>query len=656
MILDILKELWKQLEKYGAKGVDVIVSLEGPVIAIYTNNLGFFMEHDEIIRTIAKSLKKRFVVRAMESARMPEKMAREVIKKLLPPEAGVTDNDIIFDHATGEVIIVAKNVGVIVGKGGKLLKEIASKTNWRPRVVRAPLIPSKTITVVRSMLYSMCDRRKEFLSNLANRIHRPIVFPDKHVKITVLGAGREVGRSAILVETKESKVLLDFGIKPGTPEAYPALDAIDLYLDELDAVIVTHAHLDHVGLVPYLYKYGYSGPVYMTEPTLYLSVLLLRDYLEVVRREGRDPLFHNRDIQDMIAHTITLSYEEVTDVAPDIKLTFFNAAHVLGSAMAHLHIGSGFCNVLYTGDFKFGITRLFDKPPHEFQRVEILIMETTYGGKDDIMPKRAETEKMFIDIVKRTFDRGGKVLVPVLAVGRAQDIMLVLYDAINAGLLPKDTRVYIEGMIVEATAIHTAFPEYLRKDVRHLILSEKSPFKLISEESELDKLKEVIKEPKRHQTNFIKVDSAEKREEAILEPGPTVILATSGMLTGGPVLTYLERLAEDPRNSLVFVSYQVEGTLGRKILDGLREIVVTKDKGEYRRIKINMEVYKVDGFSGHSDRRQLAAFLKNLKPRPEKVVLVHGERRKVHEFAVYTEVNLRLPTITPEILDSIRVR
>ncbi|RLE82446.1 MAG: beta-CASP ribonuclease aCPSF1 [Thermoprotei archaeon] len=610
------------------------IEFEGPTIVIYTANpQTLFKENkDEIIKKIVKTIKKRIAIRTDPEIRKNEAEARKIIESIVPPKAEITN--IYFDYEKGEVEIEAKQPGYVIGKDGMLLNMIFLQTYWRAKVLRAPPLPSKTVSEVRQLHRSRASERKKFLREVGFRIHRSPIFKLGKVRIVALGGFGEVGRSAILVQTPESNVLLDMGIKPSNVlDEYPYLDLSEFDLESLDAVILTHAHLDHIGFVPYLYKYGYRGPIYTTEPTLYLMKLLLEDYIEVNRKEGKLPLYSKKEIAEAMIRTIPLKYEEVTDIAPGIRLTLHNSGHVLGSAIIHLHIGNGLCNIVYTSDFKFGRTRLFDPAIYKFPRVEVLIMESTYGGREDIMPPREETERMFIEIVKKTIERGGRVLVPVLAVGRAQEIMLVLADAIKRNIIP-ETPVFIEGMISEATAIHTAYPEYLARAVRDQVFYEENPF--------MGEFFEVVKDPS-------------KRQE-IAETDSAIILATSGMLTGGPVMEYLRLLAPDSRNSLIFVSYQVEGTLGRRIMQGLREIPFHSPEGRIEVLKLNMEVFNVEGFSGHSDRRQLLRYIEKITPKPETIILNHGERRKIRELASTIRKRYGIRTLELSNTDAIAVR
>jgi predicted metal-dependent RNase len=175
------------------------------------------------------------------------------------------------------------------------------------------------------------------------------------------GGVQEVGRSAFLVQTRESSILLDCGINPGSSkpfEAFPRFDHPAFEIDSLDAVVISHAHLDHCGLVPFLYKYGYDGPVTVLLPTSNLMTLLQLDYLDVASKQGIIPPYDQKDVRECVLHTIPLRYGVVTDIAPDMRLTLHNAGHILGSSIIHLHIGEGLHNIVYTGDYKYARTML----------------------------------------------------------------------------------------------------------------------------------------------------------------------------------------------------------------------------------------------------------------------------------------------------------
>jgi len=609
------------------------IEFEGPKIIVYSANPSVFFENeDTYIKNIVRVIKKRVIVRADPRVRKSEEEAKRIILEIVPKEAEITN--IFFDHSSGEVEIEARKPGYVIGKEGQTLRQIIVSTFWRPRVVRTPPVKSKTIEQVRELYRSRSDERIRFLRDVGQRIHRAVYFKNGGVRIVALGGFQEVGRSAILVQTPESNVLLDAGIKPSRPiDDYPYLDLNEFDIDSLDAVVITHAHLDHCGFLPFLFKYGYRGPIYTTEPTMHMMKLLQEDYIDVGIKEGKIVPYDRRHIAETLSHVITLNYGEVTDITPDIRLTLHPAGHILGSAMAHLHIGRGLYNILYTGDFKFRKTRLLNSAVYRFPRLEALIMESTYGASSDVMPSRRDTERIFSELVKKTLERGGSVLIPALAIGRAQEIMLVLNEGMDKGEIP-EAPIYIEGMLREATAIHTAFPEHLSEEVKSKIYNNENPF-----------MSERIAE----------VDDPRKREEIVFS-GPCIVIATSGMLTGGPVMDYLRLMAPDEKNTLIFVNYQIEGTLGRRVLQGLRDLALVSPNGKIEHVRLNMEVHSVDGFSGHSDHRELLSYVHRVFPKPEKIILCHGEKSKIRELASAIRRRTGITTIEMGNADALKLK
>jgi KH/beta-lactamase-domain protein len=611
------------------------VNFEGSRLVIYAKKPELLLfGRSYVIPSIVSLIRKRIVVRSDPSVRSQEKETELVIKEVIPKEAEV--NNIVFDPTIGEVIIEAKKVGLAVGKEGANLQEIMRRTKWSPRVIRTPPIPSKIIANLRHILYTESRERERIQRAMGERIFRNPVLKAGEITLTALGGFKEVGRSSLLISTKESKILLDCGINPGAtraPGLFPYLG--DLNLEELDAVVISHGHLDHCGALPMLFKYGFDGAVYCSEPTSSLMTLAQLDFLDVASKEGITPPYDQKDVREAVLHTFPLKYGFVLDIAPEVKLTLWNAGHILGSSIVHLHIGEGLHNIVFTGDFKYGKTQLLDPSVASFTRVETLIIESTYGAPDDIMPPRMEVEKRFVELLNSALKRGGKVLIPVPAIGRSQEIMIVIDEYMRRKEL-LEVPVYVEGMINEATAIHTAYPEYLSKELRDKILYEDvNPFQ---------------------SDYFTTLSGPTDREQIVEEEGPCIIIATSGMLEGGPAVEYFKLMAPNPNNLLVFVSYQIEGTLGRRLKNGLGEVALADVNGRIQVYSVKMEIKSVDGFSGHSDRTQILNYLKRISPKPEKVIVCHGEPNKVLNLSQAIWRSSRIPTFAPENLETIRLR
>jgi KH/beta-lactamase-domain protein len=610
------------------------IEYEASTLAVYTRKPEVLVDQGSVIANIVNFIRKRIVIRSDPSVRLQEAEAEKIARDIISPEAEVTD--INFDPSLGEIIIDAKKPGLVIGKNGSVLQEIIRRTKWRPQVLRSPPLKSKIVTHMRHYLHSESKEREQILRTVGERIFRPKAFEVGDVRMTALGGFQEVGRSAVLVQTRESSVLLDCGVNPGSSrpfEAFPRLDNPAFDVASLDAVVVSHAHLDHCGLVPFLYKYGYDGPIYCSAPTSSLMTLLQLDYLDVASKQGATPYYDQKDVRESVLHTLPLRFGVVTDIAPDVRLTLHNAGHILGSAMVHLHIGEGLHNIVYTGDYKFSRTMLLEGATTEFPRVETVITESTYGGPDDIMPSRIEAEERLTSIVNETLERKGKVLIPVPAVGRAQEIMLILDGYMRRGVM-KEAPVFIEGMISEATAIHTAYPEYLGREVRNSILHDGvNPF----------------------QSDYFTIVEHPSVRQEIIEGEPCIIMATSGMLEGGPVIEYFKSLADGDSNSIVFVSYQIEGTMGRRVQKGLKEVAVMTAEGKMDVVKVRLRTESIEGFSGHSDRRQIFNYVTRLQPKPERVVVCHGERAKCFSMANFIERRCDVRTVAPAVMETLRL-
>jgi KH/beta-lactamase-domain protein len=609
------------------------VEPEGLSTVIYIKDIKAFYSNDRLIKELASALKKKVTIRVDPKELMDIDEAKEAITKLVPSEAGI--KDITFVPEMCEVRIEAIKPGLVIGKGGSILKEIMLKTNWAPVTLRAPTMPSSTLQGVRKSAVLEAADRKKFLINLGKKICQDSPQSD-WIRVVTLGGFKEIGRSCLLVQTPNSKVLIDCGINPATTDptrAYPYLNLAGFSLKNLDAVVISHGHMDHMGFVPFLFAYGYDGPVYCTPPTRDLMVLLQQDYLNLCNKVFNiDAPYTKKDVQKELRNVVTVDYEEVVDITPEMKMTLYNAGHILGSASVHLHVGEGAHNLVYSGDLKFGFTRLFDPAHTRFPRLETLFVESTYGGRNDMSVNRFESEKRLMRVIRETMEKRGKVLIPVFAVGRSQEIMLVIEEFARRD--PNfNVPVYIDGMVMEASAIHTAYPEYLREQLQRRILSDRSPF----------------------ESPILKVAKGKSKEE-IVNGEPAIILAPSGMLTGGPSYEYLKMMADDQKNTLIFCGYQSALSLGNKIQRGIKELPILGDDGKTRSLKINMRVETAEGFSGHSDRAQLMAYLKNLRPTPERVLTMHGDYNKTEDFARSGGMMLRKESRALADLEAVRLK
>ncbi|MFT4950203.1 MAG: KH/beta-lactamase-domain protein, partial [Natronomonas sp.] len=405
-----LDEMRSEVEQEVPSGITITeVTYEGPELVIYTRDPKKFAQDGDLVRRLASKLRKRITVRPDPASLAPPEAAGEDIERIIPEEAGVADLDFHID--TGEVVIEAEKPGMVIGRHGSTLREITQEVGWTPEVVRTPPIESSTVSNVRNFLKQERDERRDILERVGRQIHREEMSDDEWVRVTTLGCCREVGRAAFILSTPETRILVDCGDKPGAPDDVPYLqvpEALGAGAGTLDAVVLTHAHLDHSALIPLLFKYGYDGPIYTTEPTRDLMGLLQLDYLDVAAKDGRAPPYESEMVREAIKHTVTLEYGNVTDIAPDIKLTLHNAGHILGSAICHFHVGDGLYNVAFSGDIHYEDTRLFNGAVNEFPRVETLVLESTYGGRNDYQTDQEDSERKLRHIIRNTIERDGK--------------------------------------------------------------------------------------------------------------------------------------------------------------------------------------------------------------------------------------------------------
>lgn len=624
---DILKSIKEELPKLIVDAV-----FEGANIVLYTDNKEFFKTGEMKIKEVVDKVKKRIELRAEKSILASEEETEKSIRALVPEEAGITS--IIFDVQRSIVVIEAKKPGIVIGKQGQTLQDIKKSTLWYPTVQRSSAIQSKITEKIRSVLYANNTYRRKFLNEIGKKIFEDWnpERMDIWIRLTYLGGGRQVGRSCLLLHTPKSKIMLDCGINPAFSdgqERFPYMDVCEIGdINSIDAIILSHAHLDHSGLIPYLYKMGYRGPVYLTAPTRDISALLALDFVGVAYKQAAAPLYKPEDISEMVKHSICLDYGEVTDITPDIRITFYNAGHVLGSAQVHINIGNGLHNFVYSGDSNYRKTRLLDPAVNHFPRAETITIESTYGGHENIISPRQESEARFIALVKETVARGGKVLLPELGLGHAQETVLRVEEAVRTGEI-SEIPVYLDGMIWDINAIHTAYPDFLSASVRNQIFQDNNPF-----------TSPIIK----------RIGSPTERRE-VIEGGPCIVISTSGMLVGGASVEYLKNFASNEKNLIVFGCYQAIGSLGRQIQEGDREFSLDREK-----VSIKMQVETISGFSAHSGRNELMQYVSRMIPKPKKIIINHGELTRSLDLASSLYKLNRIETAVPKNLETIRLK
>lgn len=593
------------------------IEYEGPFIVLYSRKPTVLLENQEIISKMVNLIKKRIVIRPDTSIRSSEESVNQIIRSSCSNPNNIPE--ICFDPALGEATVFVNDFRTLT-ELNQLEIGLIEKTGWKLMCRRAP----KNLGILKSMneiLHSSSEERIDFYKRVGEKIFRQKLSGSEEASIVCLGGFSEIGRSAILIVTHESKILLDFGIKTYNNEdtdLLPRLDIFGIGMNEIDAVVISHAHLDHCGAVPILCKYGYDGPVYCTEPTFPIMISILQDYVS----RSKEPLYSTRDIENLISHVIPLNYGAVTDISPDVRITFANSGHMIGSASTHLHIGNGDYNIVYTGDLKFGRLNTVDNAFWNFPRAETLIIESTNGNRDDKFVTRDVAEENLAKSINSTIQQGGRVLIPVPVLGLSQEICVTLGMLRSVNMINPE-KIFVDEKILDMFNFYEMYSDYLSKPLKQ-------------------RINEQIEDPL-FINNLVKLEPSVKWEKSI-------ILCPSSMLTDGPSVKYLSQIANDPLSKVILLSEQFQSSTGKLLQEGLRNIIL---EGNNVDIKCNVDV--IPGFSIHSDYNQLLAYVNRLKPKLKKVITNHGEGKKCQNLSNSLNRIFKIQSFHPLVQESIKV-
>lgn len=444
------------------------------------------------------------------------------------------------------------------------------------------------------------------------------------MKLKFFGAAKMVTGSNFFLTGDSTGLIVDYGMFQGKPEdvglnsAKPQMD-----FASLSAVLITHAHLDHCGRLPMLLQYGFNGPVFMTEPTKALAELVLFDSAKLAKEgETKAILYTDEDVEKIMKQVKTVEYEKPFMLG-DFKVTFFDAGHILGSSSILIEEIKSGKKIVFSGDLGNSPEPLL-LPTHLIRNADIAVVESTYG--DEIHGPRNETDILKVIIQKAEREKG-TVLIPSFSLQRAQELLYIFDQLKKDGEMAQETPVFLDSpMAIKATIVFRDYPQLYSTKLRDQAKSD-DPFDFPA---------------------LMVCDTIEKSKQIKNYEGAKIIVAGSGMMSGGRIIHHAQNFLGDKKTQLVFVGYQAEGTLGREILDGNKDINIWGNN-----IHIEAEIINIETMSAHADQEQVLVWLKKIEGL-KKVALIHGEElprlvlnEKIHQEL--PDVKVILPVINQEI-------
>lgn len=440
------------------------------------------------------------------------------------------------------------------------------------------------------------------------------------MKIQFYGAAKTVTGSCHVLHINGKIVLLDCGLFQGRDEKKIGNEEFDFNPKDIDYVILSHAHIDHSGRIPLLYKNGFKGKIFATEATTDLCSIMLPDSGHIHESEvewknrkrarrglkALEPLYTAKLAELSLYLFSAFPYDEVIEVFDGLKIRFRDAGHLLGSAIIELYITEEYqdeVKLVYSGDLG-NINKPIIKDPTIINYADYLIIETTYGNR--VHPEIKENLKELLKIIKDTFKRGGNVIIPSFAVGRTQEILYELNKYVENEDL-KDINVYIDSpLAIQATKIFESHNEDYDEEAKELVMRGDYPFRF-------DGLN--FSTSVSDSSNINKIQSG------------AIVISASGMCDAGRIKHHLKHNLWRPESSIVFVGYQAQGTLGRSIVDGIKEVKIFGEP-----IAVNAHIYNLEGLSGHADKNGLINWIESFMEKPKEIMLVHGDEDAQENF------------------------
>ncbi len=446
-----------------------------------------------------------------------------------------------------------------------------------------------------------------------------------------------------LIETDRARILLDCGMHQGH-RAEAAERNLHLPFDPktITTALLSHSHIDHSGNLPTLVKNGYGGSIHCTPATRDLANLMLRDSANIQEQDAQylnqkksrrglppiEPLYTIADAEHTLKQVVSHGYDFRFDLCPGVQTTFCDAGHILGSAITILQIDNGATPVRigYTGDLGRKQTLIL-RDPEIVRQLDYLIIESTYG--DRVHEPIEKSEEELAQIIRETIARGGKVVIPAFAVERTQEVAYALHREVEKGALPAVPAFVDSPLAINATDVYRVHPENLREDLREDLFHSDDPFGF---------------------GHLRYTRSVEESKQINEVQGPAIVISANGMAEAGRVLHHLKHNIEDERSSVVFVGYQAENTLGRRLVDGAKQVRIFGDE-----FHVRAQIHAVNGFSAHADRNELLEWVASATGNLKGVFVVHGEEQAALAFAQALRGLGQFPVTVPELNQTIEV-
>ena len=462
------------------------------------------------------------------------------------------------------------------------------------------------------------------------------------MEIKFFGAAKEVTGSCYSLSTKDEKILIDCGLFQGSKDM-ERMNYEDFNFNPRDysVLILTHAHLDHCGRIPKLLRFGFRGRIYATSATRDLAEVIMMDAAKIAAEDTdhenkrrveqglppRKPIYNEFDVKNALKLFIPVKYSQDVKVSKNIIARFYDAGHILGSASVQLKVKENKKSslIVFSGDLGQANAVLV-KNAEPIAKADYVVIESTYG--DRLHPPIDQRQKELIRIISENYKRGGKLMIPSFAIERAQEMIYLIGKFMKAGLIPK-MNVYLDSpMAMKATDVFIKHSGYYGEEVQKLVKQGKNPFDF---------------------PGLIRTSTVQQSKEINSVTGPCIVIAGNGMCTAGRIKHHIRNSIENPKNTLLFIGYQVEGTLGYWLKKGEKRVRLLGAE-----VNVKAKIESIDGFSAHADYAGLIKWLENFSQKPKKIFIVHGDEEQINAFSKRIG-KLKFVSYIPSLLDKVQI-